>query len=230
MNQRAACVVKILRANSSDCNEMVRQKMKKSIAWLCNCVYGASFCGDDDREGREMQWNGASEDALSSLVNADTRCELLWQGCHYKDEPPLNAPPKHADLRMRPLNTRIYTAHYIPSRAHTLPKYSLCLHLEMPQSTSHTYLPVYCGDTFELFRHLLIQRGLHFLPPNIYAWFSVLPNIFSQFSVGRSTDFWSDFRQKARAEAEDVRRREDCELIERFLFACGGGGGRFRER
>ena len=34
----------------------------------------------------------------SRLVNEDTRCEP-WQGCHYKDEPPLNAPPKHANLR-----------------------------------------------------------------------------------------------------------------------------------
>ena len=34
----------------------------------------------------------------SSLVNEDARWEP-WQGCHYKDEPPLNAPPKHTDLR-----------------------------------------------------------------------------------------------------------------------------------
>ena len=53
----------------------------------------------------------------SRLVNEDTRCEP-WQGCHYKDEPPLNAPPKHADLRA--LYPILHTLH-CPIQ------YSLCL-------------------------------------------------------------------------------------------------------
>ena len=108
----------------------------------------------------------------SRLVNEDTRCEL-WQGCHYKDEPPLNAPPKHADLR----------SHYIPSFLHTLRTVPYNIHSvssgTMPLCTSHTYLPVYYGDTFEPFLHLLIRRGL-FFGLQIYIWSICALNIFSE--------------------------------------------------
>ena len=78
---------------------------------------------------------------------------------------------------MRLLNTRIYAAHYIPSRAHC-PYNIHSVSSKMPQCTSHTYLPVYCGDTFELFLHLLIQHGRFFFCLQTYA-----ANIFSNFRL-----------------------------------------------
>ena len=98
-------------------NHHLLQRIQIFIRWIRESAEGLSvwqrwrFWG----EGRsKVQW--CIRRCSSSLVKEDTRWEP-WQGCHYKDEPPVNA---------RALNTRIY-AHYIPSSTHCPIQYSLCL-------------------------------------------------------------------------------------------------------
>ena len=122
---------------------------------------------------RQMHCNGASEDA--PVLSTTTRDVSSDRGVTIKMS-------RHW---MRPLNTRIYTR-TISHLAHTAPYNIHSVSSAMPLCTSHTYLPVYCGDTFELFLHLLIQHGLFFCLQR-YASFCAA-NIFSnsRWQISRS--------------------------------------------
>ena len=100
----------------------------------------------------------------SSLVNEDARWEP-WQGCHYKDEPPLNAPPKHTDLRaLYPISHTLL---------HTIFTLARC--------TSSTYISQFIAATHLKFFFTFWSSGF-FLPQNI-CWIIFLSNLFWRRSV-----------------------------------------------